>query len=514
MPTDSPPKVSVFVKRLLTNVPACRARCLLAVILPWLLLHGYAPAAEFTSLELGLQRRAHVGAWMPVEASASQLSRGQNVSLVVTTRDARGNSVTEICASGTSGDNGQVSLQGLVRTGRLDGEIQVQIVDAGSSESLCATSIQCLESELTDSQQTIQQQLRLYRHDVRFLLTIGQPAGIDSLVVRAESLSPEAPAVVGLSVDSAADLPSDIRAYQTFSMIVLTGAVPLTEPQFDALRSWVYSGGRLVIGCGDGIGELLSTPFGQWLNELFDVSEETRPVTDADLTAMQQVVPQATRISTYRRTVNMVPIQSDQPEALAKTTRGPLVARTGAGSGDVTFIAVNLSQRPLSQWNSLEDFYAVMLLGEPLSRIGVRTAGSRISSSGVSDLTTQLMATVDPLPGTGRWTAWSIIALAFAWLVVVGPVDYLLVVVLFKRPHLTWITFPVWVLAAVAGLYSLKSGDTDVTLNSVHLIDVTQDGDHHSISATSHIPSRAEGSPRQSAERGNSAADADLVRTS
>lgn len=45
-------------------------------------------------------------------------------------------------------------------------------------------------------------------------------------------------------------------------------------------------------------------------------------------------------------------------------------------------------------------------------------------------------------------------ALIFTWLLIIGPGDYFLVRFL-KRPWLTWITFPTWVILFIGFLYIL-----------------------------------------------------------
>jgi len=438
-------------------------------------------AAEFESVVVGYQRKAQVGTWMPVHVTASGLAPGQVASLVITAQDARGNNVDETCQSSAADSSGLVVLNGLTRTGRLDSPVHVQLVDQATSASLCSTTIQCSENELQGKAAEVQKSLRLYRHDVMFLLTIGTPAGIEGFLSQAANLSPDSPTIVGVSVDSAAHLPADTSSYNLFSAVILNGNVTLNAAQFKAIKTWTQTGGHLIASCADGIDQLLVTPLGEYLDSLFGLSTETRIVTDADLGALQQIVPRATRISTDRRRVMMAQLESQQPIVLAESGNGPLVVRIGSGGGKVTFISVDLNNRPFLAWPSLSDCYAVLILGAPLTESDSHGRSSRISSSGISDLSTQLMTTIDPQPQSGRWTTWSIMALSFSWLLLIGPVDYFIVVVLLKRPHFTWITFPLWVLLGCTGLYLLKSGDTEAILNSVHVVDVTESDPGHTV---------------------------------
>jgi len=163
-----------------------------------------------------------------------------------------------------------------------------------------------------------------------------------------------------------------------------------------------------------------------------------------------------------------------------------MIARAGSAAGIITFVTVNLNARPMAQWKSLADLYAQLILGASVSRAISDHESARISSSGVTDLATQLMASVDAQPHTGRWSTLSVMALAFVWLVCIGPLDYFLVVVVLKRPHATWLTFPLWVAAAFAILFWLKTADEQrPVLNAVHVMDVARDGDESVIQAVS-----------------------------
>ncbi|MCH2212971.1 MAG: DUF4350 domain-containing protein [Fuerstiella sp.] len=470
-------------------------------------------AAEFTSVEVGYQRQAQVGRWMPIRTSAEGLSPGQSVSLTITSPDPRGNSVFRICETQTVAPDGSVSLSGLGRTGRLDDQLQIDLIDTKDSEILCSALIQCSKDTLEPEDNPVQKALHVYRHNVRFLLTVGQPPGITELLSQAKALSPEAPVLVGVSVDTVSQLPREPRAYELFSIILLTGPIEFSDQQFDALKSWIHAGGRLIICCNERFNDSLTSPLRRWLDERFDISPETRRVTDVDLNALQRIVPRSSRIPTRREDVRMNLIRATQPFRLAESTNGPLAARTMCGGGQVTVVTLDFSQSPLSGWTSLADFYAILMTGAPLSRSAAVGNSSRISSSGVSDLSTQLMASVDPIPDVGRWTTWSVMSLAFVWLLLIGPVDYFLVVILLKRPHFTWVTFPVWVTIGFVTLYGFKSGTSDVVMNSVHVIDVSQDQNDYplqvyslmslSVPETKQIQLRGIPSPKYCGEASN-----------
>ena len=377
----------------------------------------------------------------------------------------------------TAGSDGTLQVSGLCRVGRLDDFVEVALV-AEDGKTACSTAIGCGTEPRSQPPDVIQTYLRVHRFEVPFLLTIGDTAGIPELLERANDETSGRPTLVGLSVESAAELPTTARGYDVFTTVVINGMIALSPEQLYALKTWVRGGGHLIVSASDNIGELLNTDFGRWLGDRFEIQPETLPVTDTDLAAIQQYVPRSTRISTFRRAVRMASVGLRQPEILARSGTAPMIVRSGSAAGVITFVAVNLNERPLAQWKSLADLYAQLVLGESVSRAISDSESARISSSGVTDLGTQLMASVDALPHTGRWSTLSVMALAFLWLICIGPLDYLFVVVLLKRPHATWVTFPLWVAAALATLFWLKSADENrPVLNAVHVMDIARDGE-------------------------------------
>ena len=120
----------------------------------------------------------------------------------------------------------------------------------------------------------------------------------------------------------------------------------------------------------------------------------------------------------------MAVMQSDQIHSDVDSLKGPIVATLSFGSGILTFVAVDVNQKPVSKWPSLPQFYEVLLLGDRLShQTGHVSRTSRISQSGVSDLATQMLAAVDAQTVSGGWSTWAIMALVAGYLALIGPVD-------------------------------------------------------------------------------------------
>ena len=144
---------------------------------------------------------------------------------------------------------------------------------------------------------------------------------------------------------------------------------------------------------------------------------------------------------------------------------------------------VDLNEKPVNQWLSLPQLYEMLIFGRQLDTSESRTSRSgRISSSGVSDLATQLAAVSDAVPAAERWSTWNVMLLIVAFLIVIGPMDYLLVVRLLQKPHLTWLTFPILIAAACYLAWSwVGIRDAPLIVRQVELLDVAQPNSRQTI---------------------------------
>ena len=83
-----------------------------------------------------------------------------------------------------------------------------------------------------------------------------------------------------------------------------------------------------------------------------------------------------------------------------------------------------------------------------------------------------MMSVIDAEPELGSWSTWSIMAMMVGWLILIGPVDYYLVTNILKRPHLTWVTFPLMIAGGVfATVWALGTNST-IQLNQLSFVDI------------------------------------------
>src|SRR5262249_6523320 len=132
-------------------------------------------------------------------------------------------------------------------------------------------------------------------------------------------------------------------------------------------------------------------------------------------------------------------------QIVAGTAELPLAVRAPHGFGTVTLIALELNREPFLSWDGRTEFW-IKLLGlrkHPGTENQSQGAwGARVLSDMSSHLRMQLehFAGVSLVPF--QWVAFFI----FIYILLIGPVDYLLVKKLLKRMELTWLTFPAIVI--------------------------------------------------------------------
>lgn len=445
-----------------------------AIILMCAVSPGYA--AEFGSLQLGFQGVGKVGTWLPAKATGKGLPAGDTVQLRAIFSDPRGDECVEIVDQHTVNPDGTITLSGDFRSGRLEGIGQFQLTQP-DGKVLCQQTILHGRNQLpTDGKaNAVCSRLTLQRLEVPFLLTVGKVAGIDELLRNADNFSDDRKLLQGVHFDSLTELPANSKGLQAIDLMLITDDYKTSAEQATTVQEWVLKGGRLFVSVGKSVAPFVDSELGTWLGDIFGIRDQ--PINTRDLSALQGFVPGSTAMRRWDRAIEMAVLNSDQVVPEVKSLDGILIGAQSIGAGFVTVVAIDLNRKPLSDWASLPQLYEVLLLGKKLSSNTTQESRtSRISQSGISDLATQMMATVDCEPEAGRWSTWGIMAMIAAYLLLIGPLDYLLVTQVFKRPQITWITFPLLITVGAVGMYVLAGSNSGLQLNQLHVLDVVPDG--------------------------------------
>ncbi len=146
----------------------------------------------------------------------------------------------------------------------------------------------------------------------------------------------------------------------------------------------------------------------------------------------------------------------------------PLVVRTPRGFGEITFVAFDLDRRPLADWKLRGDLARRVVA--PMPKLAHESQARPIRSPSASRIWPASFAALDQFSGVRMVPFWVVGTLIFGYILLVGPIDYLLVRRVFKRMELTWITFPAIVLVVSVGACAAAVGPRGASCASTRSI--------------------------------------------
>jgi hypothetical protein len=247
------------------------------------------------------------------------------------------------------------------------------------------------------------------------------------------------------------DLPDRVEAWGTLDRLIWQDidASRLTPEQVDALRGWLASGGRLVIvGGTTGPSALSGFP---------DALLPYRPTTTTDvapasLSGLLGEIPLA---------VGDLPALSGaliEGRALATVGDQVVAAERVYGSGAVTVIGVD----PTVGWIAETD------LADGLWR---RLLPARSSGGPVIGDDSQIVSAASQLPALALPPIGGLVALLGAYILLIGPVNYLVLRRLDRREW-AWVTMPVLIVAFAVGAYAFGAllRGSELIVNEVAIV--------------------------------------------
>ena len=231
-------------------------------------------------------------------------------------------------------------------------------------------------------------------------------------------------------------IPDRAVGLELYDAIFLTPPLrqPLTSAQARALRDWVLRGGRLFV----------------------DASERTAAFEQESLRAWLPYVPTSTeqgRLAALGEEVVYTRGRHTAGEILLGSDDTPLIVRQHFGLGVVTVFAVNPDDPAFLGWNENEAFWysafaGVIPLQDDRSIVDAMTdVVQNTETEAARQLTQQVSGETDASVRLGL-----VLLMTALYAFVAGPGDYWLVRRL-GRPQLTWITFPLIVIAFTLAAY-------------------------------------------------------------
>ena len=284
-------------------------------------------------------------------------------------------------------------------------------------------------------------------------------------------------------LQSAAELPDVWWGYSGVDTVVLTTSdaaflTAITDVQRQALIQWVELGGRIVISVG-ARGAEVTTAGSPWaalipgrfdealpLRERSGLETFTRSELPFEQDFFQRNRPLVTRLAQVRGEVLF-------GETSGSTTR-PLALQAVFGLGQVIFVGLDLDHPSLAAWLGRPRLVAA-LIQRPTKQSGeeFESAGG-VLHLGYADLIGQLRYALEQFSGVTLVNFTTVAVLTIAYLLLVGPGDYLLLSRLGWPRQVTWLTFPLVMLAATLAFVYLtrQSHGTLVRQNQVEIVDI------------------------------------------
>jgi hypothetical protein len=329
--------------------------------------------------------------------------------------------------------------------------------------------------------------------DESLILTMGRPQGVETIAelpgFKAASGRPArgtSVEIVTARIDAqAGSMPGRWYGYDAARAIVVDTGDRETVASLDALRGqplvdWVERGGHLIVAVGANWQAVRDSVLAPILPGLPSGQEKVASLEALDTFAgsNKSITPPGTRPTMITK---LEEVDERRGTVLSVMSGLPLVVRGTHGFGRVTLIALDVDQKPFSDWVDRSLFWVRAIeLRRPR---GDQTAGgpnmgggSRFYQYGASDMSTQLRVALEQFPGVKLipfgWVAFFI----FLYILLIGPGDYFFLKKVLKRMELTWITFPTIVvtvsLVAYYAAYILKGND--LLVNKVDVVDIDQ----------------------------------------
>jgi hypothetical protein len=458
----------------------------IALLYPAMAVNG-AEAPQITGVRVGLPggtktNRSRNGAWAPVYLALNAGKEGcpQGAwSLVIESADSEEVPYRVTTAVPALGPGEKRVVQAYVRPGADNSEFSSKLL---SSDGRVVQSLPRVRREAGGLNREI-----IDPNDILYLTLGSRLPGLRRAVQPA--LNPEADdedrgSAGFAAIEDPALLPDRWYGYEAADLIVLaTGSDAFVsrlleegeQARRDALLDWVRRGGRLVISVGRNhqlVARLLEKM------PLLDCGIKgavTRPALPSTLLWIAREA-QHQQLQKPLRSVEIACVKpgasvhadvTEEPDAVDLDAR-PVVIQASCGLGRVLLVAFDLDAPPFTTWEGQAALWKTiqseLAVGQAVQAPG-RTRGEL-----AFDLQSALETFGDIPTISFGWVALFLLA----YIALVGPVDYFLLKKVFKRLELTWITFPIVVLAvsAVAYLtaYSLK-GD-ELWTNKVDLVEI------------------------------------------
>ncbi len=424
-------------------------------------------AVRLDSATVGFQGTTKVGEWAAVTLQVSG-PVGQTVDTRVTAADIEGRPV-QIAGPTVTLTGAPQAVEIIYQQGPLKSPVAIELLQEG--RVLAEQTIHAGEGLVTLTPLT----------DLVVCLGKAQP-GFEAAATRVAAIRLDNPQraapleVRTFTAEQFGTLPRDPRGWHAVDVCVLDASCEPT-PEFAAtLQAWIMRGGRLVISGGAQI-PALEGPVAAW-----SPIQTSGEVTLRGVSEVNSVLPGSGTLRFREGSRVAARLTSKSGVALIHTQEAAIVVRAGLGAGTVTVICLDLNDPQFVspagnlEWDSLPDLCRWLGGMKPITSIAdnEQRLDTDLNPTGVSDLQTQLVNSIDVFPQVVRPNYWIILGQCVLFLGLVGAGDFYLVHKVLRRPHLTWVTLPIWIaLGGYLGMSSARAtSGTEALSRQVDLLTI------------------------------------------
>jgi len=412
-----------------------------------------------------------VGVWTPVEVELVAGSQAVSGNVVLATPDVD-DVMTEVSTPGPiSLEPGQrTKVRLFTRFGAVQSVLRATFVPVESSLPPVSRQWDYRLEGANRLQPAINSQQSL-------IVGVGPDGGLKDMAAMHRRADGQSRLTVAQLPD-AGSLPEAWYGYEGVDWLVLGTSDEAVVSSFNAaqltaIKRWVELGGRLVILSGRATAAVLASD--QPLKELAPARWTGQFTTLRRSAELENYVGEIVDpLLVPGGELNVPLLQVENGVVEVQQANAPLIIRAGRGFGEVVVVALDLDQPPLAEWQSRDRFLSVLLgMSARGSRESAREGSGRISHSGITDLSGQLQGALDQFRGVSYVPFVIIALLVLAYILLIGPGDYLFVRKVVRRMPATWVTFPLLVIVSSVAAYAFANwtkGDR-LRLNQVDLVD-------------------------------------------
>ncbi len=427
-------------------------------------------APRLADCHVGFDGLFKVGHWTPIWVTTGGDVSSSKLTIEVTTPDSDGVLVT---TAEPVVDSRPTLVY--VRAGRLGGAVTVRLL-SDDHRVLDRTKLS------TDSSRGGGSRFRPLPSTGELVVQLGgSSVGLDEALID-EELDDAAATRGVVTVADVDALPTDWFGYDGVDVLVLTtndaafcARLAADERRLAALRKWVELGGRLVVIAG------------RTAPEWFAEGEPLANLLPGKFVELVRL-PQTQAIETFagsREPISRSGVEQNIPvprlvdvsgrvEAFGRGNDLPLVIRTARGLGEIVFVGVDLAESPLAEWTGRRAFVRSVLRPYLADADQTKTK-QKLVSLGYDDLAGALRQRLGRSFASVAAIGFpAVAALVIGYVLLLGPLSYLFVEKLVRRPWVAWVTLPLVVLGTCVGaalLLGAAKRTGGARINTAELVD-------------------------------------------